>query len=56
MVAPSSDFALGFPLYKTGWKYMDYQGNKANDVWDGVPQVMAKHNISLPAQFAFLYI
>lgn len=48
--------ATGFFSTEAGWKYMDYQGNKAN-VWDGVPQeVMAKHGVSLPEQYLAFYL
>jgi hypothetical protein len=48
--------ATGFFSTEAGWKYMDYQGNKAN-VWDGVPQeVMAKHGVSLPEQYLPFYL
>ena len=48
--------ATGFFSTEAGWKYMDYQGNKAN-VWDGVPaEVMQKHGVSLPEQYLSLYL
>lgn len=48
--------ATGFFSTEAGWKYMDYQGNKAN-VWDGVPvDVMQKHGVSLPEQYLSLYL
>ena len=48
--------ATGFFSTEAGWKYMDYQGNKAN-VWDGVPvEVMEKHGVSLPEQYLSLYL
>jgi hypothetical protein len=48
--------ATGFFSTEAGWKYIDYQGNKAN-VWDGVPtEVMEKHGVSLPEQYLSLYL
>jgi len=48
--------ATGFFSTEAGWKYMGYQGNKAN-VWDGVPaEVMEKHGVSLPEQYLSLYL
>lgn len=48
--------ATGFFSTEAGWKYMGYQGNKAN-VWDGVPQeVLSKHGLSNPEKYSAHYL
>lgn len=46
----------GYFSTEAGWKYMGYQGNKPN-VWDGVPQeVLQKHGLSNPPDYADHYL
>jgi hypothetical protein len=46
----------GYFSTEAGWKYMGYVGNQPN-VWDGVPQnVLDKHGLSNPSQYADLYL